>query len=42
MSQMTRTELLRLIGTLGWVFAISMLATDRRLIRRLRSAGGRE
>jgi hypothetical protein len=32
----TRTEVLRLIAALGWLFAAAMLAAERRLIRRLR------
>jgi len=34
----TRTEVLRLVTTLLWVFAIGMLAAERRIIRNLRRA----
>jgi hypothetical protein len=35
---MTRTEVLRVIASVGWVLAVALLATERRLIRRLRRA----
>lgn len=33
-----RTEVLRLVGTAGWLLIIALLASERRLIRRLRAA----
>jgi hypothetical protein len=36
---MTRTEILRLIGAAGWLFAIAMIAAERRIIRRLNRHG---
>ena len=35
---MMRTEVLRIVGGVGWMLAITLLATERRLIRRLRDA----
>jgi len=35
---MTRTDVLRLIGALGWLLVMAMIGTERRLLRRLRSA----
>lgn len=35
---MTRTEILRVVASVGWVLAVALLATERRLIRRLRRA----
>jgi len=35
---MTRTDVLRLIGALGWLLVIAIIGTERRLLRQLRSA----
>jgi hypothetical protein len=35
---MTRTDVLRLIGALGWLLVMAMIGTERRLLRRLRGA----
>jgi hypothetical protein len=35
---MTRTEILRLVASIGWLFAVGMLAAERRMVRRLRQA----
>jgi len=35
---MTRTDVLRLIGALGWLLVVAMIGAERRLLRRLRSA----
>ena len=36
---MTRPEVLRLIGAVAWVLVLAFVIPERRLIRRLRSAG---
>jgi len=35
---MTRSELLRLIATLGWVVAVALIAAERRIVRKLQRA----
>ena len=35
---MTRTDVLRLVGALGWLVVIAMVGAERRMLRRLRSA----
>lgn len=36
---MTRSEILRIVATFGWLLAVAMLAAERRIVRRLRRAG---
>ena len=36
---MTRTDILRLIGSAGWLLVIALVGADRRIIRRLQGAG---
>ena len=35
---MTRTDVLRVIGALAWLLVVAMIATERGLLRRLRSS----